>query len=157
MRRSEPAVSPAKPVQTTPDDRAPALPAALGSRQIPSAQPAMSPADVQRGVDREIRTPDVVSPAGPVPDVITPPVRIRAVPPAYPDVARAAQLQGDVLLQALVGLDGRVSDIAVVRSVHPLLDEAARKAVLRYEYTPGRRNGVPEPAKIRITVSFRMR
>ena len=37
------------------------------------------------------------------------------------------------------------------------LDEAARKAVLRYEYAPGRRNGIPESAVVRITVSFRLR
>jgi protein TonB len=62
-----------------------------------------------------------------------------------------------VLLQATVGPDGRISDVKVLRTVHPVLDEAARKAVLQYEYTPGRRNGIPEAAPVRITVSFRLR
>jgi len=62
-----------------------------------------------------------------------------------------------VLLEASVTSEGRVIDVSVVRSVHPLLDEAARKAVLQYGYTPGQRNGVPESSRIRITVSFRMR
>jgi TonB family protein len=136
---------------------APTLPVGVASSQVPSVQPAMSTSDVRGGADPEIRTPDVASPAAPVPDIITAPVRIRTVTPAYPDVARAAQLQGDVLLQGVVGLDGKVSEVDVLRPVHPLLDDAARRAVLLYEYTPGRRNGVPEPARIRITVSFRMR
>ena len=98
-----------------------------------------------------------VAPPASSPDVLTAPVRTRSPAPVYPDVARAAQLEGDVLLEALVGVDGRVSDVRVVRSVHALLDDAARKAVLGYEYTPGLRNGVVEPVRIRITVSFRLR
>jgi protein TonB len=92
-----------------------------------------------------------------VADIVTPPRRIRAVSPEYPTVARAAVLEGDVLVQALVGADGKVSDVRVLQAVHPLLDEAARRAVLQYEYAPGRRNGVPESATVRITVSFRLR
>jgi protein TonB len=90
-------------------------------------------------------------------DELTPPVRVRAVEPVYPPLARAAQLEGDVVLQVLVGRDGKVGDIAVVVSIHPLLDEAAINAVRRYEYLPARRNGVPEARTIRIAVSFRMR
>jgi eukaryotic-like serine/threonine-protein kinase len=105
--------------------------------------------------------PEPVSSAAPPPDAaadeVTPPVRIRAVEPVYPPLARAAQLEGDVVLQVVVGRDGKVSDIAVVVSIHPLLDEAARNAVRRYEYLPARRNGVPEARTIRIAVSFRMR
>jgi protein TonB len=98
-----------------------------------------------------------VSPATAVADVIKAPVRIRTVSPDYPTAARAARLEGDVVLQATVGVDGRVSDVVVVRSVHPLLDQAARKAVLQYEYAPGRRNESPESSTVQITVSFRMR
>ena len=90
-------------------------------------------------------------------DIVTAPARTRTVSPEYPQVARAAQLEGDVLLEAIVTADGKVTNVSVVRSVHPLLDESARKAVRQYEYTPGRRNGVPESATIRLTVSFRMR
>lgn len=93
----------------------------------------------------------------PVADIVTPPVRIRTVSPEYPTVARAAALEGDVLVQAIVGADGKVSDVHVLQAVHPVLDEAARKAVQQYEYTPGRRNGIPESAVTRITVSFRLR
>ena len=55
-----------------------------------------------------------------------------------------------------IGADGRVTDVGVVKSVHPLLDESARRAVLRYSYRPGTRNGSPEAARVRVTVSFRL-
>ena len=90
-------------------------------------------------------------------DIVTAPVRTRMVSPEYPQVARAAQLEGDVLLEAVVTAEGKVTNVSVLRSVHPLLDDSARKAVRQYEYTPARRNGVPESTTIRLTVSFRMR
>jgi len=65
-------------------------------------------------------------------------------------------LEGDVLLQATVGADGTVRDVMFLQRVHPLLDEAARNAVLRYEYTPGQHNGVPESTTLQIRVSFRL-
>jgi protein TonB len=90
-------------------------------------------------------------------DIITPPVRVRLVDPEYPARARAALLEGDVLLEAVVETDGNVRGVKVLRSVHPLLDEAAKRAVEQYQYTPGQRNGVPEAVTIQLTVSFRMR
>ena len=89
-------------------------------------------------------------------DVVTAPVRLRTVRPEYPGIARAAQIEGDVVVEAVIGADGSVGDVTVLRSVHPLLDEAARSAVRRYEYAPGRRNGSPEQATVRIVVSFQL-
>jgi protein TonB len=89
-------------------------------------------------------------------DVLAQPIRIKTVAAAYPPVARAAQIVGNVVLHATVGLDGAVSDVAVVRSVHPLLDQAAKQAVLQYRYTPAMRNAVPEVGTVEITVSFRL-
>jgi TonB family protein len=90
-------------------------------------------------------------------DVLVAPVRLTTVAAEYPAAARAAELEGDVILDAGVGADGRVTDVNVVKSVHPLLDESARRAVLRYAYRSGTRNGSPEAARIRVTVSFRIR
>ena len=76
--------------------------------------------------------------------------------PVYPPFALAARIQGDVVLQALVGPDGTVTAADVVRSVHPLLDEAARRAVLQYSYRPGLRNGIPDSFRVQATVSFKV-
>jgi len=137
------------------------IPASSSSAEPPSPTPpgpgiatdnnVLSPptTDVKRA--RPAGVPSSVS------DTLVAPARIRTVNPDYPPVARAAQLEGDVLLEALVTAEGKVTNVSVLRSVHPLLDESARKAVLKYEYAPARRNGVPEAATVRLTVSFRMR
>ena len=109
-------------------------------------------ADIPTSQDPVAAPPDVVRT-----DVLAPPVRTREVSPEYPAAARAAQLEGDVLLEAVVGTDGKVRDVTVLRSVHPLLDAAAKTAVLHYEYVPGHRNGTPELARVRLTVSFKLR
>jgi serine/threonine-protein kinase len=90
-------------------------------------------------------------------DLVTPPQRIRTVRPEYPAAARAAQFEGDVVLEAVVERDGTIGEVKVVRSVHPLLDEAARDAVRQYVYVPGQRQGTAEAATVRLTVSFRLK
>jgi TonB family protein len=132
----------------------PAVKIGLLQSLLPQPRP---PTDVPAA--RSVETPSVgpTPSQPPVADIVTPPVRIRTVRPEYPTVARAAALEGDVLVQAIVDAEGKVSDVHVLQAVHPVLDEAARKAVQQYEYTPGRRNGIPESAVTRITVSFRLR
>jgi TonB family protein len=100
--------------------------------------------------------PQASTPRTPSVDTVTPPTRRRTVNPIYPAVARAAHLSGDVGLRAIVDVDGKVTNVTVVRSVHPLLDDAAKKAVLQYQYMPGLKNGVPQAMTADITVSFRL-
>jgi protein TonB len=76
--------------------------------------------------------------------------------PPYPPLARAADIEGDVSLMAQVGADGTVTAVDVLRAPHRLLADAARKAVLRYRYTPGTRNGVPAAFNVPVTVRFRL-
>ena len=107
---------------------------------------------------------DAAESAAPVPQAdgltapgrFTAPARLKTVAPSYPSVAKAGQIQGDVVLQAAIDQDGRVTDVIVTRRVHPLLDEAARQAALHYEYAPGRRDGVAVSSTVRIVVSFRL-
>ena len=84
---------------------------------------------------------------------VKPPEKVRDVPPVYPPVAQSARVQGIVILEAIIGLDGRVSEVKVLRSV-PLLDEAAINAVRQWEYTPTLLNGVPVPVIMTVTVNF---
>jgi periplasmic protein TonB len=52
-----------------------------------------------------------------------------------------------------VGLDGRVEDVRVLRSI-PLLDAAAIQAVRKWRYSPLLLNGTPERFVLTVTVSF---
>ena len=77
------------------------------------------------------------------------------MPPVYPSMAQSVRIQGDVIIEATIGPDGKVQDAHVLRSV-PLLDQAAVAAVLGWVYTPTLLNGQPVPIIMTVTVRFRL-
>jgi TonB family protein len=81
------------------------------------------------------------------------PTKIKDVTPVYPAIAQSAKVQGVVIIEAIVGPDGRVQDATVLRSI-PLLDQAALDAVRQWEYTQTLLNGVPVPVIMTVTVNF---
>jgi protein TonB len=109
-----------------------------------------------------VHVPDPPPPP-PTPPVVQPPVRpggaireprkILSVSPEYPAHARAARVQGIVILEAVLDETGRVDRLRILRST-PLLDEAAMSAVRQWRYTPTLLNGVPVPVLMTITVRF---
>jgi protein TonB len=52
-----------------------------------------------------------------------------------PAIARAARIQGSVILEVTIGVDGKVVDAKILRSI-PLLDQAALDALRQWEYEP---------------------
>lgn len=84
---------------------------------------------------------------------VRPPTQTKKVNPAYPAIAQSSRVQGVVILETLIGTDGRVRDVRVLRSI-PLLDQAAIDAVRQWEYTPTLLNGAPVPIIMTTTVQF---
>jgi periplasmic protein TonB len=78
----------------------------------------------------------------------------KVVPP-YPYLARTAGVQGAVEFTAVIGKDGVIRNLQLVRG-HPLLVEAARQAVLQWRYRPTMLNGAPVEVATEITVNFRL-
>jgi protein TonB len=83
------------------------------------------------------------------------PKRLAAPQPEYPPVARAARVEGTVILEAVIDETGAVRDVKVLRSI-PLLDRAAVAAVSRWQYEPTRLNGQPVAIVMTVTVTFRL-
>lgn len=79
--------------------------------------------------------------------------KLKDVRPVYPPIAQSARVQGAVILQATIGVTGRVQSACVLKSM-PLLDQAATTAVLRWEYSPVLLNGVPTTTLMTVTVNF---
>jgi TonB family protein len=134
-------------------------PAPSQSRTQPDVTDA-APADPTRS-EAEV---SVISPPAPTPvvesladGVVTQPERIGTLNPTYPPLARAAKIEGDVLLEAVVSPDGRVTQVRVVRSPNSALDSAAIRAVEQSIYKPGLRNGVPDTFTVQVTVRFSLR
>jgi protein TonB len=78
---------------------------------------------------------------------------IHRVEPSVPLLARQARLQGSVVLQVMIGTDGKVQSTKVI-SGHPILAQAARDAVMQWRYDPFRREGEPEITTTTVTVEF---
>ena len=97
-------------------------------------------------------TPRVVR----VSDGITLPRKIQDVPPIYPPFAQVARIEGVVIIEATIDVDGRVKHARILRSVAPL-DEAALAAVRQWIYTPTRLNGQPVSVVMTVTVHFRLK
>jgi TonB family protein len=70
--------------------------------------------------------------------------------PVYPPVARAARIQGIVVLQAAISKSGSVEDLHVVTG-QALLQDAALSAVRTWRYRPYLVNG--EPVKVQTTIN----
>lgn len=87
--------------------------------------------------------------------VIREPRKLVHVPPEYPSIARAAGVEGVVILEAVLDERGAVADVRVIRSV-TLLNDAAVQAVRRWRYTPTLLNGVPVQVLMTITVQFKL-
>lgn len=83
------------------------------------------------------------------------PTQVNKVAPVYPAIAQAARVQGIVILETTIGIDGKVIDAKVLRSI-PLLDQAALDAVRQWEYTPTLLNGAPVPVIMTVTVTFNL-
>jgi len=85
-----------------------------------------------------------------------PPKKIKDVNPRYPTEARRARVQGIVILEAIIDIKGKVTNVRVLRSI-PALDEAAIEAVKQWEYEPTLLEGQPVPIVMTVTVNFAFR
>jgi len=84
------------------------------------------------------------------------PKKLKVVNPVYPEIAKAARVQGIVILECTISPQGKVTNITVLRSI-PLLDDVAKEAVSQWVYTPTLLNGVPVPVILTVTVNFNLK
>ena len=78
---------------------------------------------------------------------------IYKVQPVYPPLARAARVQGTVVLRAMISKNGTIENLQVV-SGHPLLVRAAKDAVRQWLYRPYVLNREPVEVETQVTVNF---
>ena len=82
------------------------------------------------------------------------PILLHRVEPEYPEGARRARLQGTVILEAVITTSGAVQEIRLLKSLNPLLDQAAERAVRHWRYEPATLNGRVVPVYLNVTVTF---
>ena len=75
----------------------------------------------------------------------------------YPPMAAENNVQGKVILQFVVGKDGRVGEVKIARSVDKDLDKEAMRVVKSLpKFIPGRQNGQAVPVWYTLPVSFKL-
>jgi periplasmic protein TonB len=127
--------------------------------------PIDGPPGVEGGVPGGVPLPGLAPSLPPPPQPVKPlvpggdirvPQKIRHVAPIYPSIARANGVEGVVILEAVIGENGRVKNVRVLRSIQ-LLDQAAVDAVRQWQFTPTLLNGQPVPVVMTVTVSFELK
>jgi len=131
QRRAIPAMSNAIKVEMQPE------PASSDSAMALNAPPASNAAEREQ-----------LSVAASSPQVVT-----HKVDPNYPLLAREMKVEGSVILQALIGKDGLIQDLHVLRGP-TILSEAAREAVKQWRFKPYYKDGQPVETQCNVTVNF---
>ena len=70
--------------------------------------------------------------------------------------ARAAKLNGSVLLSIVVDTDGGATNIHVLKGLGMGLDEKAVEAVAKWKFRPGMKGGVPVNVYAQVQVNFQI-
>lgn len=84
------------------------------------------------------------------------PVATRMVSPIHPPQLKKDLINGEVVLECLVDVDGRAQEIKVIQESHPGFAAAAEEALQLWEFNPGTVNGQPAPVRIRVPFDFRL-
>lgn len=90
------------------------------------------------------------------PDADTRPRALSMPPPRYTDAARAAGLEGRVRVEIHVDAEGRVTEVRVLSSLDPDLDEAALEAARNAQFAPATHCGVPVEATFTVSIRFEL-
>lgn len=88
---------------------------------------------------------------------IKPPRLIKKVDPVYPEAARQARVEGNVILGTRIDTEGRVSRAMVYNAKEFSLGQAARDAVKQWVYEPLIIDGKPREAVFTTTVNFKLK
>ena len=76
----------------------------------------------------------------------------------YPAECIRDGIQGIVMVDFVIGKDGKLRDVSISRSIHPLLDEATLKVVnASPKWQPGRIKGQKVDCRMTIPVEFRLK
>jgi protein TonB len=92
---------------------------------------------------------------GPVLNYDTAPKVIKQVKPQYPQDAFVKKIEGVVLVEILIGSDGRVRNARVLQSI-PVLDKAALDAAYQWVFSPALKGGRPVATTAHLPISFKI-
>lgn len=123
--------------------------------------------DIQIEPDYEMPIPDVIYdhiPEGPPEPAVTgpmeisgavvPPIKIYHPNPAYTEVARRARIEGVVVVEAIVDVEGNVTKAEIIKPLPMGLDDSTLQTVVNWKFEPATLRGKPVPVIYRFSVTF---
>jgi protein TonB len=130
----------------------------------PSLEAAAAPANANAALPGIVPSSNDISP--PAPDIkpegpvrvggeVKAPHLIFSTPPIYPLVAKQASVEGDVVVQTTIDVNGNVASMQVV-SGPEMLRQAALDSLRRWRYEPSKMNGQPIATQMEVTIRFRL-
>jgi TonB family protein len=89
----------------------------------------------------------------------TAPTVVKQVQPDYTPAAKAARIEGSVLLNCVVLANGHVGEVKVERPLDPDfgLDKQAVDAMKQWEFKPGTKDGKPVDVRVQVEMTFRLK
>jgi protein TonB len=129
-----------------------AEPAVSGGIHLSNDGPGIPIGDAPKAAVQKAAAPKAVAAKPPPPTPSTPtecleeatkPVPVVKPMPEYTDAARAAGVEGRLVVRIYVGPDGSVAKVEVVSSVDAALDAAALATIQKWRFTPSMKCGKP--------------
>lgn len=90
-------------------------------------------------------------------DLTRAPRPIRQPQPIYPPELRRAGIEGTVVLEFHVRSDGTTAQITVTQSENPGFNEPAIRAIRKWRFEPGEKDGKAVTCRVRLPIPFRIR
>lgn len=90
-------------------------------------------------------------------DFLQPPTPVWELRPLYPEQCKKRNIEGAVILQVGIDVEGNVIDVELLKSAHRDLDQSAVDALRQWKYQPVKKEGEPVPVTFTVTVDFKLR
>jgi TonB family protein len=84
------------------------------------------------------------------------PRKLKDVRPIYPEALSLAQTAGNVVLDAVIGVDGRIREVRVAKSTNSGFEQAAIDAVRQWEFDTTLLNCQPIEVNMQVNVGFKI-
>lgn len=85
------------------------------------------------------------------------PIVISTPPITYPARAREMGVQGVLIIEIVIGTNGRVEKVDVLKSPHQIISQEAQKTVMRWRFKPAKNKGVPVKVRVRNEINFQLK
>ncbi len=118
---------------------------------VPSPEKA-----VKNGTRSNTEQPNVSGKVYEIKEGVVAPQILAYVDPIYPPMARERKLSGQVVVSAVIGVDGVPRELRVEQPIGNGFDERALEAVTKYRFSPATRNGIPVIVRLQVSVNFQV-